>query len=253
MQGAYRQKPLAIQSQKLLSTLLDVEKIECENVDFVLLSFFFLLGHLFVSSHITQNYRLYTNVPGVHLGVARGALAPLIKCCPHLDFKLYNCSTNNTRNNMEDQKAQLACKCTINSTKLFSYYLNCNSSIFLFHVSTTSSKWLSINSAGDSIVISTRFERFLLLRLLRRRVFIRFIREKLICTDAVVTGMDRLIKASLLKMGNNVFITSLKTRSRSWFDNSWRYVFRSVTVSQVRIASLLVDSPSNVSAGFAAP
>ena len=106
---------------------------------------------------------------------------------------------------------------------------------------TTSSKWLSINSAGDSITICIRFERFLSLRLLRRWVFIRFICEKLLYTDALVTGMERLIEASLLKLGNNVFITSLETSSLSQilmllsglFTNSWRYVFHSVTVSEV--------------------
>ena len=154
---------------------------------------------------------------------------------------------------MENKKVQLTYKCIINSTKLISYYLNHNSSTFplpLFHMSTTSSKWLSINSAGDSIAIFIRFERFLSLRLLRRRVYIRFICEKLLSTDAVVTGMERLIEASLLKLGNNVFITSLETSSRSWifmllsglFTNSWWYVFHSVTVSEVMIASLLVDS-----------
>ena len=126
---------------------------------------------------------------------------------------------------------------------------------------TTSAKWLPINSAGDSIVIFIRFERFLSLRLLCRRVFIRFICERLLSTDVVVTWIERLIGASLLKLGKNIFITSLETSSRSWifmllsglFTNSWQYVFHSVTVSEVMIASLLVDSPGNVSAGFAAP
>ena len=50
-------------------------------------------------------------------------------------------------------------------------------------------------------------------RLLRNRVLINFIWEKLLSTDAVETGIERLIVAILHKFGNNVLIMSLQTSS----------------------------------------
>jgi len=119
----------------------------------------------------------------------------------------------------------------------------------------TSSKWLSVSSAGDSIVIFIRWERLLLFRLLRNRVLINFILEKLLSTNAVETGIERLIVAILHKFGNSVLIMSLETSSfncdfmlfSGLFTNSWRYVFHSVVMSEVMTASLFVGSPSNVS------
>ena len=118
-------------------------------------------------------------------------------------------------------------------------------------MSTTSSKWLFISSAGDSITILIRFERFLSLMMLHRCFFIRFICEELLSTDAVVAGMERLIEASLLKLGNSVFITLLEHALVVGFSCYFQACLPHR--SEVMMASLLADSPSNVSAGFTAP
>ena len=63
--------------------------------------------------------------------------------------------------------------------------------LFLFHMSTISSKSLSFSSGGDSIAILIKLERLVSLRLLRSRVLISFICEKLRSIDAVATGIDK--------------------------------------------------------------
>lgn len=68
------------------------------------------------------------------------------------------------------------------------------------------------------------------LRVLHNRVLISFIREKLLSTDVVVTGIVRRILAIVLRLGNIVFIMSLTTTS-----------------------FLVIDSPSSVLACFGAP
>ena len=68
-------------------------------------------------------------------------------------------------------------------------------------------------SSGDSIAIFIRWERLLSLRRFHSRVFISFICENLLSTEAVETGIDRLILASVFKLGNIVTSVSFVTNS----------------------------------------
>ena len=66
---------------------------------------------------------------------------------------------------------------------------------------------------GDSIAIFIRCERIESLKLLRSRVLFSFISEKLHSTEAVATGMERLMVASVCKLGNIVFSISFEANS----------------------------------------
>ena len=52
------------------------------------------------------------------------------------------------------------------------------------------------------MAIFIKCERLVSLKQLHRRVFISFICEKLLSTEAVATGMDRPMVASVFKFGN---------------------------------------------------
>ena len=68
------------------------------------------------------------------------------------------------------------------------------------------------------MAISIRCERLVSLKRLRRRVFINFILEKLLSTEAVAMEMDRLMVASVFKFGNILL-------SISFVANSFNYNF----------------------------
>ena len=62
---------------------------------------------------------------------------------------------------------------------------------FLFHMSTISSKSLSVSFSGDSMTIIIKLDRLSSAKRLRRRFFINFMSEKLCSADAVEMGIDK--------------------------------------------------------------
>ena len=90
-------------------------------------------------------------------------------------------------------------------------------------------------------------------KLLRKCVFIGFILGKLLPTEAVVTGMDKLIKEIVCKFGKIVFIMSFEASSFNCnfmlylgflIMNCW-WIFHSEHISEEITASLIVGSLSD--------
>ena len=113
-------------------------------------------------------------------------------------------------------------------------------------MSTISLSSSSVSVPGDSITIFIRCDKLLSLKQLRKRVCISFICEKLLSTEAVAMGIERVTVASVLKLGNMVFSMSLEANSPNCtFMSSlgclamnWRNVFHSVQMSEEISASL---------------
>ena len=91
---------------------------------------------------------------------------------------------------------------------------------FLFHMSTISSKSLSVSFLGDSMTIFIKLDSLSSVKRLRRPFFINFKSEKLHSTDSAEMGIDKHMVASLCRLGNNAISLSLVSNSFSCMDIS---------------------------------
>ena len=89
---------------------------------------------------------------------------------------------------------------------------------FLFHMSTISSKSLSVSFSGYSMTIFIKLDRLSSVKRLQRRFFINFMSEKLRSTDAIEMGIDKHMVASLCRLRNNAISMSLVSNSFSCMD-----------------------------------
>ena len=84
---------------------------------------------------------------------------------------------------------------------------------FLFHMFTNCSKSLSDNCSGASKATFIKWDRLISDSLFHKRDLISFIFEKLLSTDAVVTGIVRQTVASNFRLGYIAPIMLLVTNS----------------------------------------
>ena len=76
---------------------------------------------------------------------------------------------------------------------------------FLFHMSTISSKSLSVSFSGYSMTIFIKLNGLSSVKRLRRHFFFDFMSEKLCSADAAEMGIDKHMVASLCRLGNKCY------------------------------------------------
>ena len=126
---------------------------------------------------------------------------------------------------------------------------------FLFHMSTISSKLLSVIFSGDSMTIFIKLDRLSSVKRLWRRFFINFMTETLRSADAIAMGIYNHMVASLCRLRNNAISMSLVSNSFSCscvdissfgcLIRSWWYFFHSVLRSEETMAAFSNSVPSN--------
>ena len=84
---------------------------------------------------------------------------------------------------------------------------------FRFHMSTISSKPLSIGFSAESMPIFIKLDSLSSDKRSRRRLFINFMSVKLCFADAVEMGIDKHMVASLYRLGYNAISISLVSNS----------------------------------------